>query len=168
MSEDAEEPIQVDIGSANARFSTDTIVIFTKLIEGPYPNYENVIPKEFSKKMKANREHLGSVLRRVATMANAKTRLVVFGFQDGRLALSAKNQDLGGDSEESLQVEYAGDDVEVGINAHYVQEVFRLIHTEEVMFKFNNPLGAIIVEPVMEKPDYFFIVMPLRILKEGQ
>lgn len=168
MSEDAEQPIQVDIGSANARFSTDTIVIFTKLIEGPYPNYENVIPKEFSKKMKANREHLGSVLRRVATMANAKTRLVVFGFQDGRLALSAKNQDLGGDSEESLPVEYAGDDAEVGINANYVQEVFRLIHTEEVMFKFNNPLGAIIVEPVMEKPDYFFIVMPLRILKEGQ
>jgi DNA polymerase-3 subunit beta len=168
MSEDAEQAIQVEIGPANARFSTDTIVIFTKLIEGPYPNYENVIPKDFSKKLKANREHLGSVIRRVATMANAKTRLVVFGFQDGRLALSAKNQDLGGDSEESLPVMYAGDPVEVGINANYVLEVFRLIHTEEVMFKFNNPLGAIIVEPVMENPNYFFIVMPLRILKDGQ
>ncbi|MDB5104042.1 MAG: hypothetical protein JWP91_1731, partial [Fibrobacteres bacterium] len=51
---------------------------------------------------------------------------------------------------------------------NYVLEVFRLIHTEDVIFKFNNPLGAIIVEPVMEKPYYFFIVMPLRILKDGQ
>lgn len=168
MSEDPEQQIQVDIGPANARFSTDTIVVFTKLIEGPYPNYENVIPKDFSKKMKANREHLSSVIRRVATMANAKTRLVVFGFQDRQLALSAKNQDLGGDSEETLPAEYSGDPVEVGINANYVLEVFRLIQTEEVLFKFNNPLGAIIVEPVMEKPNYFFIVMPLRILKEGQ
>ncbi len=168
MSEDAEQAIQVEIGPANARFSTDTIVIFTKLIEGPYPNYENVIPKDFSKKMKGNREHLASVIRRVATMANAKTKLVVFGFQDRQLALSAKNQDLGGDSEESLPVEYAGDAVDVGINANYVLEVFRLIHTEEVQFKFNNPLGAIIVEPVMDKPNYFFIVMPLRILKDGQ
>ena len=100
MSEDPEQTIQVEIGPANARFCTDTIVIFTKLIEGPYPNYENVIPKDFSKKMKANREHLASVIRRVATMANAKTKLVVFGFQERQLALSAKNQDLGGDSEE--------------------------------------------------------------------
>ena len=167
MSEDPESSIGVEIGPANARFSTDTITIYTKLIEGPYPNYENVIPKDFSKKMKANREHLGSVIRRVATMANAKTRLVVFGFQDRQLVLSAKNQDLGGDSEESLPVDYQGEAVEVGINATYVLEVFRLIHTEDVVFKFNNPLGAIIVEPAMEKPNYFFIVMPLRILKDA-
>ncbi len=168
MSEDKEQLIQVDIGSANARFGTETITVFTKLIEGPYPNYENVIPKGFSKTMKANREHLSSVIRRVATMANAKTRLVVFGFDDRSLALSAKNQDLGGDSEESVPIEYTGDPVEVGINANYILEVFRLIHTEEVVFKFNNPLGAIIVEPAVEKPNYFFIVMPLRILKDGQ
>jgi DNA polymerase-3 subunit beta len=168
LSEDPDYLINVEIGPANARFSTETVSVTTKLIEGPYPNYENVIPKDFSKKMKANREHLSSVIRRVATMANAKTRLVVFGFADRTLTLSAKNQDLGGESEEGLPVEYSGDAVEVGINAQYVLEVFRLIHTEEVLFKFNNPLGAIIVEPVMENPNYFFIVMPLRILKDAQ
>lgn len=168
MSEDPDYLINVEVGPANARFSTETISITTKLIEGPYPNYENVIPKDFSKRMKANRDHLASVIRRVATMANAKTRLVVFGFGDRNLVLSAKNQDLGGESEESIPVEYSGDPAEVGINAQYLLEVFRLINTEEVAFKFNNPLGAIIVEPVMENPAYFFIVMPLRILKDAQ
>jgi DNA polymerase III subunit beta len=168
MSEDPEQPIKVEVGPANVRYSTDTITIYTKLIEGPYPNYENVVPKEFSKRMKASREHLAAVIRRVATMANAKTRLVVFQFADRQLTLSAKNQDLGGDSEESLPVDYTGEAVEVGINAAYVLEVFRLIHTEEVRFKFNNPLGAIIVEPVMDNANYFFIVMPLRILKDPQ
>ena len=145
----------------------ETITVFTKLIEGPYPNYENVIPKDFSKKMTSNRELLASVIRRVATMANTKTRLVVFGFDNNQLALSAKNQDLGGDSEESIKIDYSGDAVDVGINANYLLEVFRLIHTEDVVFKFNNPLGAIIVEPAVEKPNYFFIVMPLRILKDA-
>ncbi len=167
LSESADQIIEVNVGQAHARFSTDTITIFSKLIEGPYPNYENVIPKDFSKKMKVNREHLASVIRRVATMSNAKTRLVVFGFQDGNLALSAKNQDLGGDSEESLPMEYSGDEIEVGINANYILEVFRLIHTEDVIFKFNTALGAIVVEPAVDKPNYFFIVMPLRILKDA-
>ena len=168
LSEDPELPIQVEIGTANARFSTETITVFSKLIEGPYPNYENVIPKDFSKKMSANREHMASVVRRVATMANAKTKLVVFGFQDRELSLTAKNQDLGGDSEEALPMEYTGDAVDVGINANYLLEVFRLIPTEDVVFKFNNALGALIVEPAIENPTYFFIVMPLRILKDGQ
>jgi len=173
LAEDAEQLIQVEIGPTNAKFATETVTIFTKLIEGPYPNYENVIPKDFSKKMKVNREHLASVLRRVATMANTKTRLVVFGFEDRKLTLSAKNQDLGGDSEESLPIEYTGDEVEVGINANYLNEELRLIPAEEVMLKFNNNLGAIKVEAAPSSDgstntNYFFIVMPLRILKDAQ
>jgi DNA polymerase-3 subunit beta len=107
-----------------------------------------------------------SVMRRVSTMANSKTRLVVFNFQEKSLQLSARNPDLGGDSEESLPVEFEGEPVEVGINAAYLLEELRLTQSEEIRFKFNNPLGAVVIEPVIEKPNYFFIVMPLRILKE--
>jgi DNA polymerase-3 subunit beta len=166
MSEDAEQNIEMEIGAAQARFSTPTITLITKLIDGPYPNYENVVPKEFSRTMKCNREHLMAVLRRVSTMANSKTRLVVFNFQDKTLHLSAKNQDLGGDSEEAVPVEFEGEAVEVGVNSTYLLEELRLCQSEDVRFKFNNPLGAIVVEPVLENPNYFFIVMPLRILKE--
>ena len=166
MSEDPEQIIETEIGAAQARFSTPAITLLTKLIDGPYPNYENVIPKDFSRVMKCNREHLMAVLRRVSTMANSKTRLVVFGFQDRTLNLSAKNPDLGGDSEESMPIQFTGEAVEVGVNAAYLLEELRLTHSEEIQLKFNNPLGAIVVEPVMEKPNYFFIVMPLRILKE--
>ncbi|HAO99646.1 MAG TPA: DNA polymerase III subunit beta [Fibrobacteres bacterium] len=166
MSEDPEELIEIEIGAAQARFSTQAITLLTKLIDGPYPNYENVIPKEFARNMKCNREHLMSVLRRVSTLSNAKTHLVVFGFEAKSLQLTAKNPDLGGDSEESLPVEFQGEKVEVGVNAAYMLEELRLSQSEEIRLKFNNPLGAVVVEPVMDKPNYFFIVMPLRILKE--
>lgn len=166
MSEDPEQEIEVAFGATQARFSTPNITILSKLIDGPYPNYENVVPKEFARTMRCNREQLTQVLRRVSTMANSKTRLVVFNFRDGTLQLSARNPDLGGDSEETIPVEYAGEPVEVGINATYLQEELRLATSEDVRMKFNTALGAIVVEPVAEEPDYFFIVMPLRIVKE--
>ena len=166
MSEDPDQLIEMEIGAAQARFSTPAITLLTKLIDGPYPNYENVIPKDFSRTMKCNREHLMDVLRRVSTLSNSKTRLVVFGFEGKTLQLTARNPDLGGDSEESLPVEFQGESVEVGVNAAYLLEELRLCQSEDVHFKFNNPLGAILLEPVMENPNHFFIVMPLRILKE--
>jgi DNA polymerase-3 subunit beta len=166
MSEDAEQEIEIEIGTAQARFSTPTITILTKLIDGPYPNYENVVPKDFARVMRCNREQLIQVLRRVSTMANSKTRLVVFNFQDRTLQLSAKNPDLGGDSEETIPVQFTGEAVEVGVNATYLLEELRLANSEEILMKFNNPLGAIVIEPAVDTPQYFFIVMPLRILKE--
>jgi len=168
MAEDPEQTIEIEIGTAHARFSTETIAIYTKLIEGPYPNYENVVPKQFTKSAQVNREHLVSVVRRVATMANAKTRLVVLGFQEGgNLHVSARNQDLGGDSEETLSLIYEGEAIEIGLNAAYLLEVLRLNQSEEVRLKFNTPLGAFIVEPASETPGYFFIVMPLRIIRDS-
>src|SRR5690606_16030467 len=141
MSEDPEQLIEIGIGTAQARFSTDTVTIYTKLIDGPYPNYENVVPKEFARVMRCNREQLIQVVRRVSTMANAKTRLVVFDFPDQSLQLAARTAGLGGDCEASIPVEYTGEPVEVGVNAAYLLEELRLAHSEEVLFKFNNPLG---------------------------
>jgi DNA polymerase-3 subunit beta len=167
MAEDAEQQIEVAIGASQARFATPTVTILSKLIDGPYPNYENVVPKDFSRTMRCNREELMAVLRRVSTLASAKTRLVVFNFRDKSLQLSARNADLGGDSEESVSVQYSGEPVEVGVNAAYLLEELRLAHSEEIVVKFNTPLGAIVVEPAAEDPGHFFIVMPLRIVKEG-
>jgi DNA polymerase-3 subunit beta len=99
-------------------------------------------------------------------MANAKTRLVVFNFQEGVLLLSARNQDLGGDSEESMPVDYSGDPVELGVNGSYLLEELRLCQSNKVRMKFNTALGAIVVEPVTENAHCFFIVMPLRIIRD--
>jgi DNA polymerase III subunit beta len=167
MAEDPGQEIEVTVGAAQARFSTPTVTILSKLVDGPYPNYENVVPKEFSRVMRCNRENLIRVLRRVSVMANAKTRLVVLNFSSKSLQVSARNPDLGGDSEESISVQYTGEPVELGVNASYLLDELGRTHSEDVLMKFNTPLGAIVVEPAADEPDYFFIVMPLRIVKEA-
>ncbi|MCH7902601.1 DNA polymerase III subunit beta, partial [archaeon] len=107
-----------------------------------------------------------SVLKRVATMAHSKTKQVKFGFSSGKLLLTAKNQDLGGDSEESLNIDYNGKELSIGFNAHYVLEVLRLIQTDEIIIKLNSNLGATVFEPSGKDKNYFFIVMPLRLLDD--
>ncbi len=162
----SDTPIQVEVGEASVKFQSGSITIYSKLIEGPYPDYEKVVPKELSKVMKVNREELISVLRRVATMAHSKTKQVKFSLSQGSLLLSAKNQDIGGDSEEALAAEYDGKEIAIGFNASYVLEVLRLIESDEIFIKFNSNLGATLFEPASENSHYFFIVMPLRLLDD--
>lgn len=161
-----ESLVNVEIGQANAKFTCGNIIIYTKLIDGPYPDYEKVIPAELNNTICINREELISVLRRVATMAHSKTRQVKFQFEKKQLLLSARNQDLGADSEECLAVDYSGKTLAVGFNSQYVLEVLRLIHTENVVIKLNSNLGATVFKPEDDGANYFFIVMPLRLLDD--
>jgi len=163
-SHEESDQIKIEVGEANIKFISDKITLFSKLIEGPYPDYEKVIPADLSKVVKIKKEELINVLKRVATMAHTKTKQVKFSFSSGQLLLSAKNQDLGGDSEESLDIEYKGKEIAIGFNAHYVLEVLRLIQSEEILIKLNSNLGATVFEPNMTEKNYFFIVMPLRLL----
>lgn len=120
-----QDQLRIDIGEANVRFHFDNITIYSKLIEGPYPDYQKVIPVELSRIITINREELISVLRRVATMAHFKTRQVKFTFSKNSLLLSARNQDLGGDSEESLPAKYDGKEISAGYNAAYAPSFLR-------------------------------------------
>jgi len=161
-----DEDIAVSIAPNLVTFRQKNITIVSKLIQGPYPDYERVIPQELSKSAMAPREELMAVLRRVNTMAHSKTRQVKFTFQEGSLFLSARNQDIGGDSEESLPIEYSGKSFSMGFNGTFFHEVLRLIETEKVKIRMNTNLGATMVEPQAENSQYFVIVMPLRLLDE--
>ncbi len=162
----SEGPLQVSLGDANVQFKCGNVTIISKCIEGPYPEYEKVIPTELGKTIQVNREELISVLRRVATMAHSKTKQVKFTFENDVLYLSARNIDMGGETSDSLPIQYSGDVVKVGYNATYVVEVLRLITTEDVTIKFNSNLGATIFEPSVDETNCFFIVMPLRLLDD--
>ncbi len=166
MIHDPEASVDIEIGEATAKFKNKSVTIYSKLIEGPYPDYEKVIPLELNKKAVVNREELISVLKRVATMAHSKTKQVKFTFEKESLFLSARNVDLGGESEESLPLKFSGKSTSIGFNGVYFLEVLRLIDTEEVSIEFSSSLGATVIKPEKDNADYFFIVMPLRLLEE--
>ncbi|MDQ3556926.1 MAG: DNA polymerase III subunit beta [Gemmatimonadota bacterium] len=146
-------------------FRGDGVEIYTRLIEGPYPNYEQVIPKDNDKQLVVDRAALLAAVRRMAIVASDQTHRIRMALGGPMLKFSVETPDLG-DATEELPVEYDGDPLEIGFNAQYLLELLRYMPTDEVRMSFRAPERAAIIEPVgnEDTPDYLCLVMPLRLL----
>lgn len=158
--------IEVSVSDSYIMFNSDSIQVISKLIEGPYPKYENVIPKNFERVIQANTLELLNKIRSVMPMANPRTRLIRFQVDGNTLDLSASDSNIGGDSFESLAVNHEGEgSFSIGFNGQFISEILSMCKTEEVFLKMNNPVGACIVEPIGEGLNFFFLLMPLRLIE---
>ncbi|HEX8905649.1 MAG TPA: DNA polymerase III subunit beta [Longimicrobiaceae bacterium] len=146
-------------------FRSDTVQVYTRLIEGPYPNYEQVIPKDNDKTMVADKAALNGAIRRMAIVASDQTHRIRMSLGGPSLKFSVESPDLGAANEE-LEVEYDGDPLEIGFNAQYLLELLRYMPTDEVRMTFKAPERAATMQPLgnEDTPDYLCLVMPLRLL----
>jgi DNA polymerase-3 subunit beta len=140
--------------------------VFTRIIEGPYPNYEQVIPKDNDKVARIDKENLARALRRMAVVASDQTHRVRLSFNGPILRFAVETPDLG-EAHEDLDVDYRGEPLDIGFNANYLLEVLRFMSTEEVKMTFKGPERATTIEPASagdDGADYLCLVMPLRLL----
>jgi DNA polymerase-3 subunit beta len=145
-------------------FNMDDIIVSSRLIEGPYPNYEAVIPESSDKKMVIAREDLASSVRRVAILSNSLTHQIKFSIKNNNLLLSTTNTDVGGEARETLNCEYKGEALEIGYNAGYVNDILSKIEGEEVIFELSSPVSAgVIYSNDVPKDDFLCLIMPLRL-----
>jgi DNA polymerase III subunit beta len=160
-----EEEIEVARSENHLGFRRDGTRVYTRLIEGPYPNYEQVIPKDNERIAVADRDSLTRALRRMAVVASDQTHRVRLSFAGTALRLSVETPDLG-DAHEELEVQYQGEPLEIGFNANYLLEVLRFMPGEEVRLTFKAPERAATVEPVDPGAgEYLCLIMPLRLLE---
>jgi len=146
-------------------FRSSTTQVFTRLIEGPYPNYEQVIPRENDKIATADKSALSAALRRMSIVASDQTHRIRVAFASGSCKLSVQTPDLG-EAQEELAVAYDGDPLEIGFNALYMLEVLKYMPTDEVRLTFKAPERAATCEPVGwdDPASYLTLVMPLRLV----
>ncbi len=163
----ADDDIEVARTENHLGFRRNGTQVYTRLIEGPYPNYEQVIPKDNDKFAVADRGQLTQALRRMAVVASEQTHRVKLSFHSNTLRFSVETPDLG-EAHEELEVDYNGEPLDIGFNAAYLLEVLRYIPTDDVKLTLKAPERAATLEPVMrdgsEAPDYLCLVMPLRLL----
>jgi len=157
--------VEVSRSENHIGFRSDTVQVFTRLIEGPYPNYEQVIPKDNDKNMVADKGALQSAVRRMAIVASDQTHRIRMSLGGAMLRFSVESPDLGAANEE-LPVEYDGEPLEIGFNAQYLLELLRYMPTDEVRMSFKAPERAATMQPLgnEDTPDYLCLVMPLRLL----
>jgi len=160
--------VELRISETHILFNADNVQVVSKLIEGPYPKYESVIPLRFERTLQANRSEFSEIVRRISAFANSRTRQVRLAIDGGSVEISASDPNTGSESRESFAVTHEGEGpFSIGFNGQYLAEVLNMCPSEEVILKMNSPVGACIIEPVGEGLDFFFLLMPLRLVDEG-
>lgn len=160
---DKVKEIGVIFGDNNIIFTCGQNTISSRIIEGPYPNYEQVIPSDNDKSLLVSKAQLADSVKRVAILSNSLTRQVKFAVKANELQLSATNVDLGGEATETIPCSFDGDAMEIGYNATYIIDLLKQIDGEEAKFALASPVSAGVVTPAEDKGDYLCLIMPLRL-----
>ncbi len=159
---EGDEPgaVAVTLTRNQALFRAGAVSISSRLIDGQFPNYKQLLPESFEHEVKVNREELLDVVRRVAQVAqrNAALRLA---FSPGELVVSADTPDLG-DAREALPVPFAGEPIEIGFNPEFVRDGLESINSDELVLKLISPLRPGLIEPA-DADDFSYLVMPIRL-----
>ena len=162
----SEGEVSIDYNQTNAVFSFDNVKMTCRLIDGKYPNYEAVIPTENPHKLTVDRVSLLNSIRRVAIFANQSTHQVRFKLSGKELLLSAEDIDFSNEAKERLTCSYDGDDMEIGFNSRFLQEMLTNIDSEEIIIEMSAPNRAGIMHPVTkenEAEDILMLVMPVML-----
>ena len=161
----AEEDLEIARGENHLGFRSPLTAVFTRLIEGPYPPYEQVIPRDNDRIALADKNALSQALKRMSVVASDQTHRIRMSFNAGMAKFSVQTPDLG-EAQDELPVTYEGDALDIGFNASYLLEILRNMPTDEVRLTFKAPERAATVEPVgwNDPAQYMCLIMPLRLI----
>jgi DNA polymerase-3 subunit beta len=161
----AEEDLEIAQGDNHLGFRSPFTAVYTRLIEGPYPNYEQVIPRDNDRVATSDKVALISALKRMSVIASDQTHRIRLSFNAGLLRFSVQTPDLG-EAQDELPIRFTGDPIDIGFNANYLLEILRYIPTDEVRITLKAPERAVTVEPEgwSDPASYLCLVMPLRLM----
>lgn len=139
--------------------------LYTRLVEGEYPDYERVIPRDNDKKMTVDKDLLIDSVRRVSLFSSALTHQIRFSLSPSKLTVFSEDRDIGGEAREELMVEYKDESMEIGYNAQYLLDVLKHVDTDEVTFSLKSPIHAALVNPSQEKQEesFLMLLMPIKL-----
>lgn len=161
----AEEQLEVAQGENHLGFRSPFTSVYTRLIEGPYPSYDQVIPKDNDKYAILDRAAFTGALKRMSVVASDQTHRIRLSFNAGMLKFSVSTPDLG-EAQDELPIRYDGDPLDIGFNAAYLLEILRYMPTEEVRMTFRAPERASTLSPEgwSDPAKYLCLLMPLRLV----
>ena len=153
--------VTIIISKTKARFIFPTSILTTKLIDGSFPDYQRVVPKENLNKLLVSNSHFSKAIDRVSTVSMEKSRAVKLSLSNNVLLLQVNSHDLGNASEE-LDVNYTSDPIDIGFNARYLLDISGQIQGKDIELSLSDSASpALITDPDQE--GVIFVLMPMRV-----
>jgi DNA polymerase-3 subunit beta len=161
----AEEELEIARGDNHLSFRSPFTSVYSRLIEGPYPNYDQVIPRDNDRFAYVDRAAFISALKRMSVVASDQTHRIRLSFNAGMVKFSVSTPDLG-EAQDELPARFTGDQLDIGFNGAYLLEILRYLPTDEIKMTFKAPERAATIEPEgwNEPGAYMCLLMPLRLV----
>ena len=166
LSGKADEMVTVEFNKTNASFSMAGFKLVCRLIDGRYPNYEAVIPQSNPNKLTIDRQLLLSAIRRVAIFSSKATHQIRFKIAGQELTLTAEDLDYYNEAKERLSCTYEGNDMEIGFNSRFFQEMLGNLNQQEILLEMSAPNRAGLIIPVDNQnadEDILMLLMPVML-----
>lgn len=153
--------VTVELSDSKIRFTVDSVVLTSKLIDGTFPDYTRVIPVGNDKEMVIDRETFSAAVDRVSTISSDRGRAVKLSLTDGQLVLSVNNPDSGS-AEESLAVGYSSDSLDIGFNSRYLLDITNQLSSDETTFMLSDPGSPTLIRDKGTE-GALYVLMPMRV-----
>ncbi|MDC3156208.1 DNA polymerase III subunit beta [Pelagibacteraceae bacterium] len=158
---ESDQSVLISISSNKIVFKIGKIIFISKLIDGSFPDYKRVIPKDNSNILKINRELLLSAVDRVSTIANEKSPVIKFKLLQNVLNLNTINNESSTASED-LKISYNGDDIEIGFNSKYIMDIVNNLEDEEISINLKDNTSPILALE-NSNSNLVYVLMPMRV-----
>ena len=163
---DFETNVSIEFNETNAKFTFENYTLSCRLIEGKYPNYEAVIPKENPNKLVIERILLLNSVKRVGIFSNKSTNQIKFKIAGSELNISAEDYDYNNKAEERISCNYNGDDIEIGFNARFINDMLTNLDCNEICLSMSLPNKAGIITPhdkIDDQEEIIMLIMPVML-----
>lgn len=155
-----DKDIDINFYEKVIEFKMDNINIISRIIDESYPNYSQVIPKDFNMSVLVSKADMESSIRRASTISSDKSRIVMLKFEKDKMFINAQAQDEG-EAYEEIDVKYDGEPVEVSYNASYLMDVLKVAETQEMEIKLISSMNPGVIKPAGDE-SFIYVVMPIR------
>jgi DNA polymerase-3 subunit beta len=160
---EAGDTVSFEKGENHLFFRFADRVLVSRMIDGQFPAYERVIPKGNDKAVEFDRDRLTNAVKRVALLANERSRSVKFQIEPGEVTVTSNSSEFG-EAKEVIPVDYSGTAVTICFNAQYVLDFLSVAETEIVVLQFKDEMSQAVMKPVGANGyDYTYVIMPMRI-----
>lgn len=154
--------VKINVSNNQVLFIVDGIELISRLIEGKFPDYEKIIPKEYKTKFEVSVEDLSLVLKRVSLFARENNNSVKLSVtNDGKLIVSSEETKVG-EEKADVVIKVEGENNKISLNSQYVLDVLTYINSDKINFSINDKASPACVRPV-DDGDYVYIIMPLKV-----
>jgi DNA polymerase III subunit beta len=160
VAQEGAEEVAMSLARNQAVFRAGQVVLSSRLIEGQFPSWRQLIPESFEHEVRLPRVEILEVARRIGQLAQRNAPLR-FAFAEGELTVAAETPEVG-DASEAIPAPYSGEPLEIAFNPQFLIEGLESVEGDEVLMKLSSPLRPGLLEPV-EADDFSYLVMPIRL-----